>query len=128
RELRREADIADREMNSSRFDPAQKFSRRLVAARHSKKCQVRLEAWGIEFFGENADDLGKQFAHWPRGNQPVSNRSRFTHSGGRRCPSSINRADSRSGAVHTALAQRPARTVRNGIEITNQKIRISSSG
>src|ERR1700730_6612078 len=115
-------------MNSSPFDPAQKFSRRLVAARHSKKCQVRLEAWGIEVFGENADDLGKQFAHWPRGNQPVSNRSRFTHSGGRRVLALMNRWDNRSGPFHTALAQRPACTVRNGIETAKQKVRISTTG
>jgi len=73
-----------------RFDPAQKFSRRLVAARRGKKRQVRLEARGTEFFGENADDLGKQLAHGPRGNEPVSNRSRFTHSGGRRVLALMN--------------------------------------
>src|SRR5437870_9546430 len=114
-------------MNSLRFDPAQKFSRRFVAAQRGKKRQVRLETRGIEFFGENADDLGKQLAHRPRGNQPVSNRSRFTHSGGRRVLA-LMLWDSRSGPFHTVFAQSPARTVRNRIETTKQKTRISTSG
>src|ERR1700681_1633857 len=114
-------------MNSLRFDPAQKFSRRLVAARRGKKCEVRLEARGIEFFGENADDLGKQLAHGPRGNEPVSNRSRFTHSGGRRIPALVKLWDSRCGPFHRVCAQGPARTVRNRIETTKQETRISPS-
>src|ERR1700680_2500806 len=85
-------------MNSLPFDPAQKVSRRLVAARRGKKRQVRLEARGIEFFGENADDLGKQLAHGPRGNEPVSNRSRFTHSGGRRVFALMNLWDGAAAA------------------------------
>src|ERR1700730_12722226 len=114
-------------MNSLCFDPAQKVSRRLVAARRGKKRQVWLEGRGIEFFGENADDLGKQIAHWPCGNEPVSNRSRFTHSGGRRIPALMKLWDSRSGPFHTVFAQGPARTVRNRIETTKQETRISTS-